>query len=126
MCDARHTLVTAKAPASEFYSLALSAYRRNPRRRQGEQHKSRPGRRRSSARARGEHWARVLGPLPERKLRGQRKSERDEEHRAGGDEAQLGRIPCRIGLRLERQQRRKQQEERNRGKAEAVEQAPAD
>ena len=85
-----------------------------------------PARRRCSARARGEHRACFRCPLPERELRGQRKSERDAEHRTGGDEAQLGRVPRRIGLRLERQQRRKQQEERDRGKPEAVEQAPAD
>ena len=51
----------------------------------------------NSARVRGEHRARFR---PERKLRGQRKSERDEEHRAGGDETQLGRIPRGVGLRL--------------------------
>ena len=96
-------IAAGHGPSKRFPALALSAIGAILAAGKGEQHKSRPARRRSSARARGEHWACFLCPLPERELRGQRKSERDEEHRAGGDEAQLGRIPRRIGLRLERQ-----------------------
>src|SRR5258708_39817708 len=80
----------------------------------------------NSARARRENGARVFRLLPESKLSGHRKPERDEEHGSAGDESQLCRIPGGTRLCLQRQQRGKQQEKRNGGKAQAVEQPPAD
>src|SRR5262245_24978799 len=68
-----------------------------------------------SARPRREHWARLLCFLPKGKLSGQRQPKHYEERRAAGNEAQLGSIPGRTILRLERQQRRKQQEQRDCG-----------
>src|SRR4029077_17228635 len=80
----------------------------------------------NSDRAGRENGARVFRLLPESKLSGHRKPERDEEHGSAGDESQLCRIPGGTRLCLQRKQRGKQHEKRNGANPDAVEQPPAD